>query len=1336
MSTMKISNGSESIEGILARDVRVSLRKEMRRLYYTPRALAKGVGIPYRTIKFWLKGQGVITQEQYLAICKHLAIDHLEGASFSQEDEGNSNEGKDVQKEQSGDVSCEDNADPSVAFAAEDELFAAFARHDWKTVVELAKDKDVKDPFVQYCIGYCYEFGIDVATDEGKAFEWYEKSASNGNPQAQYRLGVCYGCGKGTEKDLVEAFRWYKKSAENGDGDGQLSLGGCYEFGHGVEKNERKAFEWYKKSAENGNAMGQCYLGAMYEYGTGTEVDLDEAFRWYEMAANNNDGLGQRYLGNMYENGKGTEKNIDEARKWYKKAAENGNEEAKKALERLNEPIDLLAYFDEIRGITNDGHDEHQKNDEDEERKRDAEELAIAVFKDERWEEGVSLAEKIEANDARLQCYLGHCYENGLGTTKDVKLAVEWYRKAAEQGNEKAQIALARMYEDGRGVAENKHEAIKWYKKAAEQGDCFAQYSLGFFYEFGDGVPKDESEAVKWYRKAAEQGDSAAQLCLGEMYENGECVVSDYKEAAKWYRLAADQAEPDGCWHLGQMYEYGLGVDEDLKEAEKWYRKAVELGCDYAMTELESMEQAKAQMLLEEAKKAFEEGRWGDGIAAAMKTDLSDASLLEWLGYCHRYGKGVAVDYDKAFKWYLKSAENGNRDGQYHVAEMFEDGQGVKEDEAKAFYWYKKSAGNGCVQAQCELGSCYENGKGTEKNLAEAFKWYLKAAENGDAHGQCCVAKMFEDGQGVTKDEAKAFYWYKKAAENGNGWGQHEVGCCYECGKGTEKNLSEALKWYLRSAEDELELAISEVIHSYELGRKVGHMYEFGLGTEKNLSKAYYWYKKAADIGDEDAKKCLERMEKKREEELVSNAIVAFKANKWNEAFELARKTDLKDAVLQSWMGHCYECGNGVEKNLKEAFKWYEKSALNGSGWSQCRLGYSYEYGNGTERNYEKALEWYAKAAEQGNNCAQCNLGLMFEYGRGVPIGLATAFQWYKKSAESGWAVGKYRLGLCYETGKGVAIDVEAARGWYKKAAYDGNEDAKKALLRLDEEQNKVANLNHVVASNPQSTCGHGRKLRKPTKRNAINEMYRYITKIMIDEYEIKDIEFDDVDDYLYAVEVPNDTDEDILMDASNLFFHEIGILEDERDLELEEETEYCTVHRNEHSGKYFVIFNHPFVIDAKAAGEMVGDTVREFVEATRKRLAESEARESDADEYDGDEAWMRELADGIKSGEVRSKSGEGYFVLAGEPFDEIKSGEKTTEYRDITPRNLSMSIGIRTVKIQRGYGHPGQPPAQMRFEVQSVGFLDANKCECDPYDIPEGFIATTIAIHLGKRIE
>jgi hypothetical protein len=54
---------------------------------------------------------------------------------------------------------------------------------------------------------------------------------------------------------------------------------------------------------------------------------------------------------------------------------------------------------------------------------------------------------------------------------------------------------------------------------------------------------------------------------------------------------------------------------------------------------------------------------------------------------------------------------------------------------------------------------------------------------------------------------------------------------------------------------------------------------------------------------------------------------------------------------------------------------------------------------------------------------------------------------------------------------------------------------------------------------------------------------------------------------------------------------------------------------------------------------------------------------------------------------------------------------------------------------FQRGYGHPGKPPKQMRYEVESVALMDADDRECDPCAIPPGFIATTIAIHLGKRM-
>lgn len=48
-------------------------------------------------------------------------------------------------------------------------------------------------------------------------------------------------------------------------------------------------------------------------------------------------------------------------------------------------------------------------------------------------------------------------------------------------------------------------QAAEWYRKAAEQGDETAQYFLGCCYRYGDGVQKDLKQAEEWLRRSAEQ---------------------------------------------------------------------------------------------------------------------------------------------------------------------------------------------------------------------------------------------------------------------------------------------------------------------------------------------------------------------------------------------------------------------------------------------------------------------------------------------------------------------------------------------------------------------------------------------------------------------------------------------------------------------------------------------------------------------------------------------------------------------------------------------------------------------------------------------------------------
>ena len=62
-------------------------------------------------------------------------------------------------------------------------------------------------------------------------------------------------------------------------------------------------------------------------------------------------------------------------------------------------------------------------------------------------------------------------------------------------------------------------KAVEYYQKAAEQGNAAAQYNLGVYYYNGEGVPQSYTEAVKWFKKAAEQGHAKAIEVLKSLGE-------------------------------------------------------------------------------------------------------------------------------------------------------------------------------------------------------------------------------------------------------------------------------------------------------------------------------------------------------------------------------------------------------------------------------------------------------------------------------------------------------------------------------------------------------------------------------------------------------------------------------------------------------------------------------------------------------------------------------------------------------------------------------------------------------------------------------------------------
>ena len=128
------------------------------------------------------------------------------------------------------------------------------------------------------------------------------------------------------------------------------------------------------------------------------------------------------------------------------------------------------------------------------------------------------------------------------------------------------------MYYSGRGVERDFAEAVEWWRKAAEQGHAEAQYYLGVAHEYGYGTDLGTKQAVKWWRLAADQGNANAQRALGEAYLWGEGTNRDLVTAHMWFDLASDQENGRAKIRLDFVARILTPTEraKALKSAEAW----------------------------------------------------------------------------------------------------------------------------------------------------------------------------------------------------------------------------------------------------------------------------------------------------------------------------------------------------------------------------------------------------------------------------------------------------------------------------------------------------------------------------------------------------------------------------------------------------------------------------------------------------------------------------------------------------------------------------------------------------------------------------------------------
>ncbi len=143
--------------------------------------------------------------------------------------------------------------------------------------------------------------------------------------------------------------------------------------------------------------------------------------------------------------------------------------------------------------------------------------------------------------------------------------------------------------------------------------------------------------------------------------------------------------------------------------------------------------------------------------------------------------------------------------------------------------------------------------------------------------------------------------------------------------------------------------------------------------------------------------------------------------------------------------------GTGVQQDLSEAMRWYQRSASRGFAQAQYRVATFYERGLGVKQDNARAKIWYQRAAEGGSIKAMHNLAVL-SAGRAAKVpNYPTAARWFAEAAEHGLADSQFNLAVLHESGLGVERDAKQSHFWFALAARNGDQEAKRRQDELEQ---------------------------------------------------------------------------------------------------------------------------------------------------------------------------------------------------------------------------------------------------------------------------------------------
>lgn len=251
----------------------------------------------------------------------------------------------------------------------------------------------------------------------------------------------------------------------------------------GEEYNPHRAAELLKICAERGNTVAMYRLGKMCLTGEEIEKDVPAALKFLEEAAKDKNEFAEYLLGKTYLEGEEVKRDVVLAERYLKRAANRGNKYAAFTLGKALLEGDVLG-----KSVLQ------------------ALELLTASAQD---------------GFAPARYLLGKLYYKGEEIEQDLKKALEYLEKIARKDHNAAYLAGKICITE---AERNTDKAIQYFRMAAENGNDFAEYRLGKIYLFGTGVKRDKELALCYLRSSAEKGNVYAAKLI---------EYADEKEAGK-----------------------------------------------------------------------------------------------------------------------------------------------------------------------------------------------------------------------------------------------------------------------------------------------------------------------------------------------------------------------------------------------------------------------------------------------------------------------------------------------------------------------------------------------------------------------------------------------------------------------------------------------------------------------------------------------------------------------------------------------------------------------------------------------------------------------------------